>query len=316
MEEFGQKRVLIAGGAGFIGSHLCGRYLEMGYEVICLDNFLTGRRKNIEAFMPHPRFELVRHDITQPYMAEVDLILNFACPASPIHYQANPIKTLKTSLLGSLNLLGLAKRVGARLTHASTSEVYGDPQIHPQPEFYWGHVNPIGIRSCYDEGKRAAETLCFDYNREHGVAVRVARIFNTFGPRMEPDDGRVVSNFIVQALQGKDITIYGDGSQTRSFCFIDDLLDGLIALTHQNSTIGPINLGNDQEFSILQLAEKVIEMTGGKSSIAYKDLPKDDPKVRCPDLSMAQRYLGYKAQVTLEQGLEETIRYFTSTLDL
>lgn len=308
------KRVLITGGAGFLGSHLCDRYIRAGWEVICLDNFHTGQRRNIAHLRDHPNFELVRHDITKPFLAEVDLILNFACPASPVHYQSNPIKTLKTSLLGALNMLGLAKRVGARITHASTSEVYGDPQIHPQPESYWGHVNPIGIRSCYDEGKRAAETLCFDYHREHNVEIRVVRIFNTYGPRMAVNDGRVVSNFIVQALRGEDITIYGDGSQTRSFCYADDLIDGIIKLTHQNDIVGPVNIGNAHEFTVKELAEKVIAITGSSSKIVYHPLPEDDPKVRRPDLSMAKSYLDYEPQVALEEGLRKTIQYFADVL--
>lgn len=315
MEAIGQKRVLITGGAGFLGSHLCDRYIKDDWEVICLDNFHTGSKENIRHLLDHPHFELVRHDITQPFMAEVDLILNFACPASPISYQENPIKTLKTSLLGTMNMLGLAKRVGARITHASTSEIYGDPQTHPQPESYWGNVNPIGPRSCYDEGKRAAETLCFDYNRIHRVETRLVRIFNTYGPRMAVDDGRVVSNFIVQALKGHDITIYGDGSQTRSFCFMDDLLDGIIALTHQNDTIGPVNLGNDQEFTVKDLAEKVVALTGSSSEIVYKPLPEDDPKVRRPDLSHAKKYLNYQPRVPLEEGLQRSIAYFKDKLN-
>ena len=307
-------RVLIAGGAGFLGSHLCDRYIGRGWEVLCVDNFHTGNKANVRHLMSHPNFELVRHDIVEPYLAEVDLILNFACPASPVHYQSNPIKTMKTSVLGTMNLLGLAKRVGARLTHASTSEVYGDPVQHPQTEAYWGNVNPIGIRSCYDEGKRAAETLCYDYNRMHGVDVRLVRIFNTYGPRMAPDDGRVVSNFIVQALQGDDITIYGDGSQTRSFCYCDDLLDGIIALTDQDETLGPINIGNANEFTVAELAERVIRLTGSRSRIVRKPLPSDDPKVRRPDLSLAQKHLNYKPKIELEEGLKKTIDYFRTVL--
>lgn len=307
-------RVLIAGGAGFLGSHLCDRYIGRGWEVLCVDNFHTGNKANVRHLMSHPNFELVRHDIVEPYLAEVDLILNFACPASPVHYQSNPIKTMKTSVLGTMNLLGLAKRVGARLTHASTSEVYGDPIQHPQTEAYWGNVNPIGVRSCYDEGKRAAETLCYDYNRMHGVDVRLVRIFNTYGPRMAPDDGRVVSNFIVQALQGDDITIYGDGSQTRSFCYCDDLLDGIIALTDQDETLGPINIGNANEFTVAELAERVIRLTGSRSRIVRKPLPSDDPKVRRPDLTLAQKHLNYKPRIELEEGLKKTIDYFRTVL--
>ncbi len=307
-------RVLIAGGAGFLGSHLCDRYLGMGWEVICVDNFFTGHKRNVSHLLQNPKFELVRHDIVEPYMAEVDLILNFACPASPVHYQANPIKTMKTSVLGTMNLLGLAKRVGARFGHASTSEVYGDPLEHPQPESYWGNVNPIGPRSCYDEGKRAAETLIFDYHREHAVDVRVVRIFNTYGPRMDPNDGRVVSNFIVQALKGEDITVYGDGSQTRAFCYVDDLLDGIIALNKQDATLGPVNIGNAGEFTVMQLAEKVIAMTGSRSRIVRKALPQDDPKVRRPVLDMAEKYLNFRPKVPLEEGLRKTIAYFREHL--
>lgn len=307
-------RVLITGGAGFLGSHLCQRYLDVGWEVLCLDNFHTGSKLNIDHLQDHRRFELIRHDITQPFLAEVDLIHNFACPASPVHYQSNPIKTLKTNLLGALNALGIAKRVGARLAHASTSEVYGDPEVHPQPESYWGRVNPHGIRSCYDEGKRAAETLCFDYNREHNVSIRVFRIFNTYGPKMAIDDGRVVSNFIVQALQNKDITIYGDGSQTRSFCYVDDLIDGIIAFTHQSEEIGPLNLGNDDEFTVKDLAELVIDLTGSSSKISYLPLPSDDPKVRKPDLTKAKSLISYQPKYELKKGLEQTIAYFETRI--
>ncbi len=303
-------RVLIAGGAGFLGSHLCDRYIGMGWDVICLDNFHTGNKNNVRHLLSHPYFELVRHDIVNPYHAEVDLILNFACPASPVHYQSNPIKTMKTSVLGTMNLLGLAKRVGARYGHASTSEVYGDPLQHPQTEAYWGNVNPIGTRSCYDEGKRAAETLCMDYHRMHGIPVRIVRIFNTYGPRMAADDGRVVSNFIVQALRGDDITIYGNGSQTRSFCYVDDLLDGIMALVHQDATTGPINIGNDAEFTVQELADLVLRMTGSSSKIVQKPLPQDDPKVRRPNLEQARKSLGYSPKISLEKGLERTIAYF------
>lgn len=308
-------RVLIAGGAGFIGSHLCERYIGRGWQVICLDNFYTGNKANVRHLMEHPNFELVRHDIVEPYMAEVDLILNFACPASPVHYQSNPIKTMKTSVIGTMNLLGLAKRTGARFTQASTSEVYGDPQQHPQRESYWGNVNPIGPRSCYDEGKRAAETLCFDYHRMHGVEIRVVRIFNTYGPRMALDDGRVVSNFIVQALQGEDLTIYGDGSQTRSFCYVDDLVDGIIALTDQDHCTGPVNCGNAGEFTVAELAESVLKLTDSRSRIVQLPLPQDDPKVRRPDLSLAQDQLQYFPKVPLEEGLKRAIAYFRAALE-
>lgn len=307
-------RVLIAGGAGFLGSHLCERYLDAGWQVICLDNFFTGRRENVRHLLSHPHFELVRHDIVEPYKAEVDLVMNFACPASPVHYQSNPIKTMKTSVIGTMNLLGLAKRVKARYAHASTSEVYGDPLQHPQPESYWGNVNPIGTRSCYDEGKRAAETLCFDYQRMHDLEIRIVRIFNTYGPRMAADDGRVVSNFVVQALRGEDLTIYGEGSQTRSFCYVDDLVDGIIALATQNDVTGPLNIGNAGEFTVLELAEKVIKMTGSKSKLVRKPLPLDDPKVRRPDLTLAEKFLGYRPKVSLDEGLEKTIAYFRQNL--
>jgi len=315
MQKSKRSVVLIAGGAGFIGSHLCEVYLDKGWDVICLDNFHTGRKDNVAHLMGNPCFELVRHDIVNPYLAEVDLVLNFACPASPVHYQSNPIKTMKTSVLGTMNLLGLARRVGARYCQASTSEVYGDPLEHPQTEGYWGNVNPIGIRSCYDEGKRAAETLCMDYHRVHGVDIRLIRIFNTYGPRMDPEDGRVVSNFIVQALQGKDITIYGDGSQTRSFCFVDDLVRGIVAFCSQDDAIGPMNLGNDKEFSVKELAERVLAMVGGNSKIIYKDLPQDDPKLRRPNLSKAMSTIGYTPKVALDEGLKKTITYFRHSLD-
>ena len=311
-----QQRVMISGGAGFLGSHLCERYLDKGWEVICVDNFHTGRKANIEHLRSHPDFEVMRHDITEPVMAEVDLILNFACPASPVHYQSNPIKTIKTNIVGTLNLLGLAKRVGARFVQASTSEVYGDPTVHPQPESYHGNVNPIGIRSCYDEGKRVAETLCFDFHRSHGIEIRIVRIFNTYGPGMAPDDGRVVSNFIVQALKGEDITVYGEGDQTRSFCYRDDLVNGIIALAHQEEIMGPVNIGNDGEFTILELARLVIGLTGSNSKIVYKPLPGDDPKVRRPDLSLARKHLEYEPTIPLEEGLRKTIPYFKKILDL
>ncbi len=308
--------VLITGGAGFIGSHLCDRFLTEGFDVICVDNYFTGSRRNVAHLMNHPRFELVRHDIAHPYFAEVDLILNFACPASPVHYQHNPIKTVKTNVMGTMNMLGLAKRVKARIVQASTSEVYGDPQIHPQPESYWGNVNPIGIRSCYDEGKRLAETLCFDYHRSNGVDIRVIRIFNTYGPRMAIDDGRVVSNFICQALSNKPITIYGDGSQTRSFCYADDLVEGIyrFALSKTAGT-GPVNLGNTSEFSVKELAERVIRLTGSKSKLEFKPLPSDDPKLRRPDASLAKKLLNWEAKISLEEGLSKTIPYFRAALD-
>jgi len=307
-------RILITGGAGFLGSHLCDRLIEQGHDIICLDNFFTGRKANIQHLVGNPRFELVRHDVIDPFKFEVDRIYNLACPASPPHYQYNPIKTMKTSVVGAINCLGLAKRVKARVFQASTSEVYGDPNVHPQPEAYWGHVNPIGLRSCYDEGKRAAETLFFDYHRENGVDIRVIRIFNTYGPRMLPDDGRVVSNFIVQALQGKDLTVYGEGSQTRSFCYVDDLVDGFMRFMEQEKIVGPMNLGNPGEFTMLQLAELVLKKVGGKSKITHLPLPSDDPKQRKPDISLAKETLGWEPKVPLEQGIEKTIAYFSEAL--
>lgn len=307
-------RILITGGAGFLGSHLCDRLIEQGNDIICLDNFFTGRKANIQHLVGNSRFELVRHDVIDPFKFEVDRIYNLACPASPPHYQYNPIKTMKTSVLGAINCLGLAKRVKARVFQASTSEVYGDPNVHPQPEAYWGHVNPIGLRSCYDEGKRAAETLFFDYHRENGVDIRVIRIFNTYGPRMLPDDGRVVSNFIVQALQGKDLTVYGEGSQTRSFCYVDDLVDGFMRFMEQEKIVGPMNLGNPGEFTMLQLAELVLKKVGGKSKITHLPLPSDDPKQRRPDIILAKETLGWEPKVPLEQGIEKTIEYFKSAL--
>jgi UDP-glucuronate decarboxylase len=307
-------RILITGGAGFLGSHLSDRLIEQGHEVICLDNFFTGRKSNIQHLIGNPSFELVRHDVIDPFKFEVDRIYNLACPASPPHYQYNPIKTMKTSVVGAINCLGLAKRVKARVFQASTSEVYGDPNVHPQPESYWGHVNPIGLRSCYDEGKRAAETLFFDYHRENGVDIRVIRIFNTYGPRMLPDDGRVVSNFIVQALQGKDLTVYGEGSQTRSFCYVDDLVDGFMRFMEQDKIVGPMNLGNPGEFTMLQLAELVLKKVGGKSKITHLPLPSDDPKQRKPDISLAKDVLGWEPKVPLEQGIEKTISYFKTAL--
>lgn len=303
-------RILITGGAGFLGSHLCDRLIAQGHDVLCMDNFFTGRKKNIEHLLGHPRFELIRHDVIDPFKFEVDRIYNLACPASPPHYQYNPIKTTKTSVMGAINCLGLAKRVKARVFQASTSEVYGDPTVHPQPESYWGNVNPIGRRSCYDEGKRCAETLFFDYHRENGVDIRVVRIFNTYGPRMNPDDGRVVSNFIVQSLRGEDITVYGDGSQTRSFCYVDDLIEGFLRLMEQEKTVGPVNIGNPGEFTMLELAELVLKKVGGKSKIVHQDLPADDPRQRQPDISLAKKYLEWQPSVPLEQGIEKTIDYF------
>jgi UDP-glucuronate decarboxylase len=307
-------RILVTGGAGFLGSHLCDRLIDQAHEVICLDNFFTGRKSNIAHLIGHHRFELVRHDVIDPFKFEVDRIYNLACPASPPHYQYNPIKTMKTSVMGAINCLGLAKRVKARVFQASTSEVYGDPAVHPQQESYWGNVNPIGLRSCYDEGKRAAETLFFDYHRENGVDIRVIRIFNTYGPRMLADDGRVVSNFIVQALQGNDLTVYGDGSQTRSFCFVDDLVEGFLRFMENEQCVGPMNLGNPGEFTMLQLAELVLKKVGGKSKITHKELPADDPKQRRPDITLARETLGWEPKVPLEEGLEKTIAYFRESL--
>lgn len=310
------KRILITGGAGFIGSHLCDRLLAEGHEVICLDNFFTGRRKNIEHNLSHPYFEFVRHNVTSPYMAEVDEIYNLACPASPVHYQYNPIKTVKTSVMGAINMLGLAKRVKAKILQASTSEVYGDPHVHPQPEEYWGNVNTIGIRSCYDEGKRCAETLFMDYHRQNGVKIKIIRIFNTYGPRMNPDDGRVVSNFIVQALKGQNITIFGDGQQTRSFQYVDNLLEGMTRMMNTgDDIIGPVNLGNPNEFTMLELASKVIDMTGSKSKLIFQPLPADDPKQRQPDIRRAGEWLGgWSPNIQLEEGLKKTITYFENEL--
>ena len=305
------KTVLVTGGAGFVGSHLCGKLIGQGHEVICLDNYFTGSKANIQHLIGEPRFELIRHDVTFPLYIEVDEIYNLACPASPIHYQHDPVQTTKTSVHGAINMLGLAKRVGAKILQASTSEVYGDPKVHPQVEEYWGNVNPIGIRSCYDEGKRCAETLFFDYHRQHNLCVKVARIFNTYGPRMHPNDGRVVSNFIVQALEGRPITIYGDGSQTRSFCYVDDLVKGLISLMESSDDVtGPINLGNPTEFTILELAQQVIELTGSKSVINFKDLPSDDPKQRKPNIDKAKVILNWSPVVDLESGLKKTHAYF------
>jgi UDP-glucuronate decarboxylase len=305
------QRILITGGAGFLGSHLSERLIEAGHEVLCVDNFYTGRRHNVEHLLDNHRFELVRHDVTFPLYVEVDRIYNLACPASPIHYQFDPVQTTKTSVHGAINMLGLAKRVKARILQASTSEVYGDPEVHPQREDYWGRVNPIGPRSCYDEGKRCAETLFFDYYRQHGLDIKVARIFNTYGPRMHPNDGRVVSNFIVQALQGRDITIYGDGSQTRSFCYVDDLIEAMIRLMDTDKGItGPVNIGNPAEFTILQLAELVLRLTGSASKILLRDLPMDDPKQRRPDIDLARKQLKWEPTIALEDGLKRTIAYF------
>ncbi len=311
------KRIIITGGAGFIGSHLCERLLKEGNEVICVDNFFTGQKRNIVHLLENPYFEFIRHDICFPLYVEVDEIYNLACPASPVHYQFDPVQTTKVSVSGSINMLGLAKRVKARILQASTSEVYGDPEVHPQPEEYWGNVNPIGPRACYDEGKRCAETLFFDYYRQHNLDIKVIRIFNTYGPRMHPNDGRVVSNFIVQALKGEDITIYGDGSQTRSFCFVDDLVDGIIKMmATEKGVTGPINLGNPEEFSILELAEMVIKLTKTKSKIIFKPLPKDDPKRRRPEITKAKEILNWQPSIPLEEGLKRTIEYFKTTLNL
>jgi UDP-glucuronate decarboxylase len=308
-------RVLVTGGAGFIGSHLCERLLADGHDVLCLDNFYTGRRHHISHLRDSRDFELVRHDVIEPILLEVDRVFHLACPASPVHYQFNPVKTVKTNVMGTINMLGLSKRVKARMLHASTSEVYGDPQVHPQTEDYWGHVNPIGPRSCYDEGKRVAETLCFDYHRQNGVDIRVVRIFNTYGPRMLANDGRVVSNFVVRALQGDPLEIYGDGSQTRSFCYVDDLTEGLVAMMDQEQTVGPVNLGNPGEFTIKQLAELVIELTNSSSTLVRGPLPTDDPVRRCPDITRAREILGWEPTIQLREGLLKTIGYFESLLE-
>jgi UDP-glucuronate decarboxylase len=310
-----QRRVLVTGGAGFLGSHLCERLLAAGHQVLCVDNFFTGTKRNIEQLLDHPGFELMRHDVTFPLYVEVDHIFNLACPASPVHYQHDPVQTTKTSVHGAINMLGLAKRLRARIFQASTSEVYGDPDVHPQPEGYWGKVNPIGVRSCYDEGKRCAETLFFDYQRQHGVDIRVARIFNTYGPRMHPNDGRVVSNFIVQALHGKPITVYGGGTQTRSFCYVDDLIDAIVAfMDAEPGAIGPMNIGNPGEFTIRELAEMVIRLTGSSSKLTFAPLPADDPLQRQPDIRLAREMLGWQPRVQLEEGLTKTIAYFDTLL--
>ena len=306
-------RALVTGGAGFIGSFLCERLLGQGHEVVCLDNFFTGRKRNIAPMLGHPRFELVRHDVVEPILLEVDRVYHFACPASPVHYQFNPVKTVKTNVIGTLNMLGLAKRVRARILQASTSEVYGDPAVHPQTEDYWGNVNPIGIRSCYDEGKRVAETLCFDYHRQNGVDIRVIRIFNTYGPRMLIDDGRVVSNFIVQALRGEPLTLYGDGQQSRSFCFVDDLVDGILRMM-EGEHVGPVNLGNPGEFTMRALAELVLSLTNSSSPVLHLPLPADDPSRRQPDIRRAREWLGWEPQVSLREGLLKTIPYFDELL--
>lgn len=307
-------RVLVTGGAGFLGSHICERHLERGDEVICLDNFFTGQRRNIEHLLGNKRFELIRHDVIEPILLEVDRVYNMACPASPVHYQHNPVKTIKTSVMGAINMLGLAKRTHARILQASTSEVYGDPHVHPQTEAYWGNVNTIGIRSCYDEGKRVAETLFMDYYRQNKVDIRIVRIFNTYGPRMHANDGRVVSNFIVQALRGEDLTIYGDGSQTRSFCYVDDLVEAILRTMDQTQTVGPINIGNPGEFTMLQLAQKVLALTGSKSRIVHHPLPSDDPRQRKPDISLARDLLQWEPTIVLDEGLKKTIAYFESVL--
>lgn len=315
MKNYSGKRILVTGGAGFLGSHLCERLLNDKHEVLCADNFYTGRRSNIAHLLSNPRFEILRHDICFPLYVEVDDIYNLACPASPVHYQFDPVQTTKTSVHGAINMLGLAKRLKIKILQASTSEVYGDPIVHPQPETYWGNVNPIGLRSCYDEGKRCTETLFFDYHRQHKLKIKVARIFNTYGPRMHPNDGRVVSNFIMQALKGEDITVYGDGSQTRSFCYVDDMIEGLLKLMESpDDFTGPVNLGNDKELSILEIAQKVIEFTGSSSRIVFRSLPLDDPKQRQPDISLAKKGLNWEPKVKIEDGLKKTITYFRDLL--
>jgi UDP-glucuronate decarboxylase len=310
-----RKKILVTGGAGFLGSHLCERLLREGNEVVCIDNYFTGQKQNVVHLLSNPFFELIRHDVTMPFFIEVDEIYNLACPASPVHYQYNAIKTVKTSVMGAINMLGLAKRIKARILQASTSEVYGDPEVHPQVESYWGHVNPIGIRSCYDEGKRIAETLFVNYHQQNNVRIKIMRIFNTYGPRMHPNDGRVVSNFIVQALKGQDITIYGDGSQSRSFCYVDDLLEGMIRLMNSREDFtGPVNIGNPNEFTMLELANKVISLTGAKSKIIHLPLPADDPTQRQPDISLAKKELGWEPKIMLDEGLVKTIDYFKSVI--
>jgi UDP-glucuronate decarboxylase len=309
------KRIAVTGGAGFIGSHLCEKLLDRGHEVLCIDNYFTGTKQNIIHLLENQLFELIRHDVTFPLYLEVDEIYNLACPASPIHYQFDPVQTTKTSVHGAINMLGLAKRIKAKIFQASTSEVYGDPQVHPQPESYWGHVNPNGVRACYDEGKRCAETLFFDYHRQHNLKIKIARIFNTYGPRMHPNDGRVVSNFIVQALQGEPITVYGDGGQSRSFCYVDDLIEGFVRLMDTDDEFtGPVNLGNPGEFTILELAQKVVEMTGSKSEIVFEELPSDDPQQRRPDISLAKAKLAWEPKINLDTGLKPTIDFFDHLL--
>ena len=311
-----QKRILVTGGAGFLGSHLCDRLVDQGHDVLCLDNFFTGTKSNVIHLLGRKNFELIRHDLVHPIFLEVDEIYNLACPASPVHYQYNPVKTVKTNVVGAINMLGLAKRVKAKILQASTSEVYGDPAVHPQTEDYWGNVNTIGLRSCYDEGKRCAETLFFDYHRQNKVNIRVVRIFNTYGPRMHPNDGRVVSNFIVQALQNREITIYGDGTQTRSFCFVDDLVEGLLRMMNGDDRFtGPVNLGNPGEFTMVALAEKIVEITGSRSSILFQPLPPDDPRQRKPDISLARKHLDWEPETDLEAGLKKTISYFSELLN-
>ena len=315
MVSFEHKRILVTGGSGFIGSHLCERLIREGYDVLCVDNFFTGLRENIRHLLNNPYFEVLRHDITFPLYVEVDEIYNLACPASPVHYRFDPVQTTKTSVIGSINMLGLAKRIKAKILQASTSEVYGDPEVHPQNEGYFGRVNPIGLRACYDEGKRCAETLFFDYKRLHNLQIKVARIFNTYGPRMHPNDGRVVSNFIVQALKSRPITIYGDGSQTRSFCYVDDLVEGLFRLMNSPvDMVGPVNLGNDDEFTIMELAKQIIEISGSKSKFVYKALPNDDPRKRRPDLKLAREMLSYQPKIQLKEGLSRTIEYFDNLM--
>jgi UDP-glucuronate decarboxylase len=316
LKETKMNRILITGGAGFLGSHLCEHYVEKGSDVICVDNFFSGSKDNIRHLLSHPHFELIRHDIIHTLFVEVDQIYHLACPASPIHYQHNAIKTVKTNVMGTINMLGLAKRVKARILLASTSEVYGDAQIHPQPESYWGHVNPIGLRSCYDEGKRVAETLMMDYHRQNKIDIRIVRIFNTYGPRMAVDDGRVVSNFIVQALKNKPLTIFGDGNQTRSFCFVSDLIEGLVTIMNTEDFIGPVNLGNPDEYSMMELAKKIISLTGSSSGIIHEPLPQDDPARRCPDISLVKGKIGWTPNTSLDDGLKETISFFRKVLGL